>query len=234
VLTACFPQDRAGFLVGLASWGAACALARTVFRNAFDFGVALAGTTAGISANDQLVANGVQMGQALIMLAVTRCSEICGIVSAGIILARTELGGAQRRLAILFAALAAEITERFADTRALAGPDFPDNLPVRGDLVRASSPSTRSSRRRSANRLSSAPIRRCRRQACAAYSPHSPAGARWLCPDDQARQEAGAVLQTLPGELRSVPVQGAGMRRTSGPPYRAMRRPLHIVARQPR
>src|SRR6202047_5401103 len=30
VLTKCFPQDRAGFLVGLASWGAACALGATV------------------------------------------------------------------------------------------------------------------------------------------------------------------------------------------------------------
>jgi hypothetical protein len=39
------------------------------------------------------------------------------------------------------------------------------------------------------------------------------------CPDDQAGQEAGAVLQTLPGELRPVPVQGTGMRRSCGPPY---------------
>ncbi len=38
VLTACFPQDRAAFLVGLASWGAACALAATVFRNALGLG----------------------------------------------------------------------------------------------------------------------------------------------------------------------------------------------------
>src|SRR5271166_4093070 len=32
VLTACFPQDRGPFLVGLALWGAACALAATVLR----------------------------------------------------------------------------------------------------------------------------------------------------------------------------------------------------------
>jgi hypothetical protein len=40
------------------------------------------------------------------MLAVTRVSEIgIGIVSAGVVLAGTDLGGAQRRLAGLFADL---------------------------------------------------------------------------------------------------------------------------------
>src|SRR4029077_15755670 len=33
VLTACFPQDRAPFLIGLALWGAACAFGATVLRN---------------------------------------------------------------------------------------------------------------------------------------------------------------------------------------------------------
>src|ERR1700721_3837023 len=33
VLTACFPQDRAPFLVGLALWGAGCALVATLLRN---------------------------------------------------------------------------------------------------------------------------------------------------------------------------------------------------------
>src|SRR6185312_3454006 len=33
VLTACFPQDRAAFLVSLALWGAACALVSTLLRN---------------------------------------------------------------------------------------------------------------------------------------------------------------------------------------------------------
>jgi hypothetical protein len=39
------------------------------------------------------------------LLAVYRASEVCiGIVSAGIVLAGTDLGGARRRLAALFAA----------------------------------------------------------------------------------------------------------------------------------
>ena len=33
VLTACFPQQRAPFLIGLALWGAASALVATLFRN---------------------------------------------------------------------------------------------------------------------------------------------------------------------------------------------------------
>jgi uncharacterized membrane protein YccC len=33
VLTACFPQNRAGFLVSLALWGALCAMVATLLRN---------------------------------------------------------------------------------------------------------------------------------------------------------------------------------------------------------
>ena len=63
VLTACFPQDRAGFLVGLASWGAACALATTVFRNALGLGAAIAGYTAAIIASDHWGRPGVLMAK---------------------------------------------------------------------------------------------------------------------------------------------------------------------------
>src|SRR6266851_2007724 len=33
LLTACFPQQRTGFLLGLALWGAACAFAATLLHN---------------------------------------------------------------------------------------------------------------------------------------------------------------------------------------------------------
>jgi hypothetical protein len=43
------------------------------------------------------------------MLAITRASEICiGIVAAGLVLAGSDLGGAARRLAALFANLSAD------------------------------------------------------------------------------------------------------------------------------
>ena len=92
VLTACFPQDRAVFLVGLALWGAACTLVGTLLRNFAAYAAALAGYTAAIIASDQLGATGGPDGQAF-MLAITRVSEICiGIVCAGIVLAGTDFG----------------------------------------------------------------------------------------------------------------------------------------------
>ena len=101
VLTACFPQDRAAFLVGLALWGAGCALVATLLRNFAAYAAALAGYTVAIIASDQLGQVGGPNGQAF-MLAVTRASEICiGIVCAGLVLATTDFGAARRRLATL-------------------------------------------------------------------------------------------------------------------------------------
>src|SRR5271163_4712366 len=64
VMTACFPQDRAAFLVSLALWGAACALTATLLRNFASYSAALAGITAAIIALDQLGATGGLNGQA--------------------------------------------------------------------------------------------------------------------------------------------------------------------------
>src|SRR6266478_13222 len=113
VLTACFPQDRGPFLVGLALWGAGCALVATLLRNLAAYAAALAGYTVAIIASDQLGATGGPNGQAF-MLAVFRASEICiGIVCAGVVLAGTDFGQAHRRLAALFAAISSEITNLY-------------------------------------------------------------------------------------------------------------------------
>ncbi len=136
VLTACFPQNRAVFLAGLALWGAACALVSTLLRNFAAYAAALAGYTAAIIAVDQLGATGGVNGDAF-MLAVYRVSEIAiGIVCAGIVLALTDLGGARRRLAELFAGLTAGIAAEFGATLALAGSELPDTQPVRRDFIR--------------------------------------------------------------------------------------------------
>src|SRR5437762_6053027 len=136
VMTACFPQDRAAFLVSLALWGAACALVATLLRNFASYAAALAGYTAATIANDQLGAVGGLNGEAF-MLAVTRASEICiGIVCAGIVLAGTDLGGARRRLATLFAAISAEINSGFTGTLATAGAEFESTQTVRRELIR--------------------------------------------------------------------------------------------------
>ena len=123
VLTACFPQDRLLFLVGLAVWGAACAFVATLVRNFAGYGASLAGYTAAIVASDQLGATGGAHGD-IFMLAVTRASETCiGIVCAGIVLAATDLGGARRLLATRIAELTARIAAGLASTFAPTGPE---------------------------------------------------------------------------------------------------------------
>jgi uncharacterized membrane protein YccC len=136
VLTACFPQERALFLVGLALWGSACALVATLLRNFAAYAAALAGYTAVIIALDQLGATGGLNGQAF-MLAIDRASEICiGIVCAGVVLAGTDLGGARRRLGTMFSSLSAEIAGGFTSTLAIAGAEFEKTQATRREFVR--------------------------------------------------------------------------------------------------
>ena len=135
-LTACFPQDRFGFLAGLALWGAACALVGTILRNFLSLAAQLAGVTAAIIAANQLGATGGVNGEAF-TLAVIRCTEICiGIVSAGIILAGTDFGSADRRLATRIAAIATEIKGGFAAALALVGRELLHTQPLRQELTR--------------------------------------------------------------------------------------------------
>src|ERR1700733_10955822 len=136
VLTACFPQDRLGFLLGLAVWGGACGLMVTLLRNFAAYSAALAGYTAAIIASDELGATGGASGD-VFMLAITRASEICiGIVCAGVVLIGTDFGGTRRRLAVLFAELSAEITRKFVRTFTLSGPESLETRAFRRDLVR--------------------------------------------------------------------------------------------------
>src|SRR5262249_23021857 len=136
VLTGCFPQTRLLFFISLALWSGACAFVSTVLPNFASYAAALAGYTAAIIASDQLGAVGGLNGDAF-MLAVTRMTEIgIGIVSAGVVLAGTDLGGARRRLATLVAGLAAGIATNFTRTMQAAGPRMPDTRPSRRDFLR--------------------------------------------------------------------------------------------------
>jgi len=142
-------------------------------------------------------------------LAVIRCSEICiGIVCAGVILAGTDFGGAQRR---------SPYCSPSFPPRSQSG--LPTHLhwpglisrtqPVRVELVRrviALDPVIEEAFGESSQ------LRQYRSALMASVSGLFAAFAGWrtvaVClaqlPDDQARQEAGAVLQTLPGELPSL------------------------------
>jgi uncharacterized membrane protein YccC len=145
------------------------------------------------------------------MLAVTRASEICiGIVCAGVVLAGTDFGGAQRYLAASFAALAAEITSRFAGMLALAGPDMPDTQPLRRDLVKrtiALDPTIDQAIGESSQLRYHSPILQTAIHGLfeALDGWRSVATHLRRLPQNMARREAETVLRSFPGELRSPP-----------------------------
>jgi uncharacterized membrane protein YccC len=213
VLTACFPQDRAPFLVFLALWGAGCAFVSTLLKNFAAYSAALAGYTAVIIASDQLGQTGGPNGQAF-LLAVYRASEICiGIVCAGIVLAGTDFGQAQRRLATLFAAISSEITGRFAGSLAAAGGNFDDTQRVRREFTRrviALDPVIDEALGESSQLRYHSPVLQTAVDGLFA------ALARWArvgehlrsLAADQARHEADAILQRVPDQLRSAPERG--------------------------
>jgi uncharacterized membrane protein YccC len=207
VMTACFPQNRGAFFVTLALWGAACALVATLLRNFAAYAAALAGITAAIIASDQLGAVGGLNGNAF-LLAVYRASEICiGIVCAGVVLATTDLGGARRRLATLFAAISAEISRRFTGTLAAAGAGFEETQTVRRELVRrviALDPAIDEALGESSQLRYHSPVLQIAIDGLvvALASWRTAAVLLAQSPEERARQEAAAVLARVPEELR--------------------------------
>ena len=96
----------------------------------------MAGYTAAIIAAGELGTTGGANGDAF-NLAVTRATEICiGIVSAGIVLAGTDFGGARHRLATQLAALSQEISAHFLNAFALSGPSEAEARDIRRELTR--------------------------------------------------------------------------------------------------
>jgi uncharacterized membrane protein YccC len=121
IMTACFIQQRAGFLLMLAIWVGACGMMATLLRNFLSYAAALSGYTAVIIATDLLGPVGGANHRAF-FYAYTRTSEICiGIVCAGIVFAATDTGDAQKRLAASFADISSKIIRQFALTLSAAG-----------------------------------------------------------------------------------------------------------------
>ena len=212
VLTACFVQDRVGFLLGLALWGAVCGLVATLLRNFASYGAALAGITAAIIASDEIGAVGGANGDVLI-LAVTRASEICiGIICAGVVLAGTDFGGAQHRLAAQLATIASEIAGRLAGTFLLGGPEQSKTRLVRRDLIRrvvALDPVIDEALGESSDLRPHTPVLQAAVGGLfAALSGWRAAAVHLELLGDPGRREAGIVLESIPLELRSVPMQG--------------------------
>jgi uncharacterized membrane protein YccC len=210
VLTACFPQDRTMFLISLALWAAACAFACTLLKNYAAYAAALSGYTAVIIASDQLGAVGGLNGEAF-TLAISRVTEIgIGIVSASIVLVGTELGDARRQLATLFAGLAAGIMASFTGTLQAAGSEQPDTQPIRRDFIRrviALDPVIDQAIGESSQVRYHSPVLQKAVDGLFAALSGWRAIANHLVrlPDDQARADAAAVLQSLPPRLKSLP-----------------------------
>jgi uncharacterized membrane protein YccC len=228
VLTAWFPQARVPFLVALALWGAACALVATLLHNFASYAAALAGYTAAIIAADELGATGGPNADAVFLLAVYRASEICiGIVSAGIVLAGTDFGGARRQLAALFVSLSAEIMGRFTGMLARAGPEMPETQAARRELVRrviALDPVIDVAKGESAQIRYHSPVLQTAVDGLFAALASWRTAAVLLAqlPDDAARQEADAVVRSIPQELRSAaPAVPAGWMADPARPRRA-------------
>ncbi len=222
VMTGCFPQNRAAFLLTLALWGAGCALVATLLRNFAAYAAALAGITAAIIASDQLGAVGGLNGQAF-MLAVTRASEICiGIVCAGIVLAGTDLGGARRRLARLFALLSAEIACRFTGTLADAGAEFEQTQTIRRELVRqviALDPLADEAMGESSELRYHSPVLQDALDGMvrALASWRAVAVVLALSPRERARQEAATLLAAMPEQFHARPGEDQAQRWIAGP-----------------
>jgi uncharacterized membrane protein YccC len=212
VLTACFVQDRVGFLLGLALWGAACGFVATLLRNFASYAAALAGITAAIIASDEVGAVGGANGDVLI-LAITRASEICiGIICAGVVLAGTDFGGARHRLANQLATIASEITGRFTGTFLLARPEQSKTRLVRRDLIRrvaALDPVIDEALGDSSDlRPHSTALQAAVGGLFAALSGWRTAAVHLDLLGDPGRREARTVFESIPPELRIMPAQG--------------------------
>jgi uncharacterized membrane protein YccC len=211
-LSAWFPQDRVGFLVGLALWGAVCACVATLLRNFASYAAALAGYTAAILASDTLGATGGTDGQ-IFVFAITRVSEIwIGIMCAGIVLAGTDFGAAPRRLAALFAGLADNIDVHFRVTLTRSAP-FSDTQPIRREYARqviALDPVIDEAIGESSWLRYRAPLlQEAVDGLFAALAGWRTVAVRLAAlPADVARQQAATVLQKISDQLYSAPQPG--------------------------
>jgi uncharacterized membrane protein YccC len=214
VLTAFFPQDRIAYLGLLAVWSGICAFGATVLPNFASYSAALAGYTAAIIATDNLGATGGANSD-VFMVAVTRASEICvGIACASIVLAGTDFGGTQRRLAAAFANLAAEIAGQFTRMLALAGPQLPHTQTERRELARrviALDPMIENVLGESSLiRYHSRTLQTAVRGLFRALSGwRSVADRLRHLPADTGRQQGETILRSIPTELRWSRGQGA-------------------------
>ena len=131
LLTAVFPQDRAGFLFAMLVWASLCSFLSTLLRNFAAYAAMLAGWTLIIIASTSIPAP-----EQVFEIAVSRASEICiGIVCATLVIALTDLGSSPRRLSELLSRLIAETARHLADVLATGGAQYREGPEVRRALI---------------------------------------------------------------------------------------------------
>jgi uncharacterized membrane protein YccC len=211
ILTAFFPQDRTGFLVGLALWGAACGFVATILRNFAAYAAALADYAAAIIASAELGATGGTNGEAF-TLAVTRASENLDWHRLRRHCPRRDRF--RRRLAPAgqFAALSSEITGWLAGAFRLPGPEQAQTREVRRDLIRrviALDPVIDEAIGESSDlRYRSRVLQAAVEGLFAALSGwRTVANHLEQLPGEAGRQQSEIILRNLPQELRSAPGQ---------------------------
>lgn len=129
LLIALFPQDRVGFLVGLAVWGAACSFASSFLRETVAYAPMLAGYTAAIVATA-----GIGQPGSMFLLAVDRGSGIAlGVLCTTVVFSATDLGHQRWVLADRLEALGRAV---LAGLRGVLGDD-PAPLDAQRDARRA-------------------------------------------------------------------------------------------------
>ncbi len=132
LLTAAFPQNRYGFLLGLAVWGGFCGFASSMLSNFASYGAALAGYTAAI-----IFSGAIDAPNQVFDIAIARTSEtVIGIACGTMVMAGTDLGRARRQLSQQIADLAQAAAAGILATLRAAGPGAPDTRPARRDLIR--------------------------------------------------------------------------------------------------
>jgi len=136
LIAAAFAQDRVGFLGALALWAAACGFVGALLTNFAAYGAGLAGFTAAVIAIDILGPTGGANDQ-VVTFALFRVVEIAiGIVSAGVVLALTDLGGARRALGVEFASVATATLAGFAGAVSAPDADEQASRAIRREMMR--------------------------------------------------------------------------------------------------
>jgi Fusaric acid resistance protein family len=207
-LTACFPQDRFGFLIGLALWAAACVFVSTMLRNFAAFAAALAGFTAAIIASGELGATG-GASDGVFLLALTRATDICiGIASTAIVLSWTDFGAANRwlsaQLAAILSSIAGGLSGAFSPSASGSPPLGSVQRDIAGRVAGLDKAIDEAIGESSNLRLRSSVLQGAVGGLVAALSGWQMAAYRLAqLPLDDRRREAEAIQHLIPQELRS-------------------------------